>query len=87
MLNLQGGEFDDFSCWEDTMEVSSPSENNELEIYRNMIVAIDKEDDVLNWWQAHAARLPRLSSLACRMFATPATSAPSERSFSAAGRV
>lgn len=39
----------------------------------------------LLWWKLHSKMLPLLSTLARRILCTPATSAPSERVFSAAG--
>ena len=43
--------------------------------------------DVLNWWKSHKEMLPILSKLAQLYLSIPATSAQSERVFSAYGRV
>lgn len=77
-------------AWEDDDDeahstVSSVS--SELETYRNLSPPADAEFDLLGWWKLHAAQLPRLSRLAKRVLAIPATSAPSERNFSAAGQI
>jgi hypothetical protein len=39
----------------------------------------------LQWWKKYEMTLPTLSKLAKRLLCIPATSAPSERTFSAAG--
>jgi len=41
--------------------------------------------DPLAWWKAHEALYPHISSLAKKLLSIPATSAASERLFSAAG--
>ena len=41
----------------------------------------------LSWWKSNADRFPALASLAHKYLSVPATSAPSERVFSAAGNV
>jgi uncharacterized membrane protein YgcG len=44
-----------------------------------------EQTDILQWWQAHMSRFPRLSAMAADFCAAPATSVPSEEVFSAAG--
>jgi hypothetical protein len=39
----------------------------------------------LHWWRYNSSRFPRLAALARKLLAIQATSAPSERLFSAAG--
>lgn len=41
--------------------------------------------DILNWWKIHQTKYPLLAQLAKFIHSIPATSAPSERLFSAAG--
>jgi zinc finger BED domain-containing protein 1 (E3 SUMO-protein ligase ZBED1) len=43
--------------------------------------------DPLKWWQQHRKHLPLLSEVARKVLCIPATSAPSERLFSAAGLI
>ena len=44
-----------------------------------------KGTEILNWWKAHSGNLPGLSKLARKYLAPPASSATSERLFSASG--
>ena len=48
---------------------------------------INRKEDPLEWWRKHEAHLPRLSKLAKKYLAIPATSVPSERVFSKAGEL
>jgi hypothetical protein len=41
--------------------------------------------DILSWWKEQSKTFPRLRTLARQLFAIPASSAASERSFSVAG--
>jgi hypothetical protein len=69
----------------------------EIQIYDNLSALAlsphptDKEDfvvpDPLLWWKERESQFPQLSRLARRFLATPASSAPSERTFSASGRI
>ena len=51
------------------------------------VLQIGEKDDPLAWWKTNSTRFPVLSKLARMWLAIPATSAPSERIFSLAGRV
>jgi hypothetical protein len=42
--------------------------------------------DILNWWREHQEKFPKLAKLARKIFSVPASSAASERAFSAAGQ-
>ncbi|KAK0147408.1 Zinc finger BED domain-containing protein 1 [Merluccius polli] len=48
---------------------------------------IDGEQDPLAWWRVHNVNFPWLSKLARKYLCIPATSAPSERLFSASGNI
>lgn len=82
-----------FSEWEDAENDSEYSENvpkykKELEEYKQKYFEFDvKEDNVLTFWKNQMFNFPYLSILAKQIFAIPASSASSERSFSTAGRV
>lgn len=82
-----------FSEWEDAENDSEHSENvprykKELEEYKQKYFEFDiKEDNVLTFWKNQMFNFPYLSMLAKQIFAIPASSASSERSFSTAGRV
>ena len=56
---------------------------NELEDYLGEIVRVS---DPLQWWKINEGRFPRLGKLAQIYLAVPATSVPSERTFSVAGQ-
>ncbi|KAI7807507.1 putative zinc finger BED domain-containing protein 1-like [Triplophysa rosa] len=49
--------------------------------------SIGMDECPLEWWSAHAGAHVKLSSLACKYLATPATTVPCERLFSLAGTV
>jgi len=56
---------------------------DEVSCYLGIRVGADR--DILKWWKEQSSAFPKLSTLARQMFAIPASSAASERSFSAAG--
>ena len=72
-------------------QISSPSQSprdrlqEEMEKYIR-IQTIDGDDYPLMWWK-YACSFPLLSQLARKYLAIPASSSPSERLFSKAGRV
>jgi hypothetical protein len=57
----------------------------EIEIYVDMEKPAHSDLDVLEWWKTNEAKLPLLAAKARRWLCVPATSASSERMFSAAG--
>lgn len=79
------------AAWEDDemdiQENSAPTAAMELETYKNFPVPAEIEFDLLEWWKTQSGQFPRLSILAKRVFCIPASSASSERNFSAAGLV
>lgn len=82
-----------FSEWEDAENDSEhfknvPRYKKELEEYKQKYFEFDaKGDNVLTFWKNQMFNFPYLSMLANQIFAIPASSASSERSFSTAGRV
>ena len=70
--------------FEDDDETSSASDEVD-EVTAYLQTRSPPEVSILSWWKDEAGRLPKLSTLARQLLAIPATSAASERSFSAAG--
>ncbi len=77
---------------DDDDEINTPEwrATAELGLYHNEPHLPIKKDDSsfnnpLDWWRIKAQQFPLISKLALRLLAIPATSAPSERVFSAAG--
>ena len=68
-----------------------PPMRAEINLYSNMQLFKTPEDktrmDVLKWWQKHETNLPLLSHFAKQILCIPASSASSERTFSAAGNI
>jgi len=80
------------------MDLSDPSQADqgtqkspleiEMATYLALPRPVDKAKvDVLAWWRDHAKTLPLMSSIAKGLLAIPASSASSERCFSAAGNI
>ena len=65
-------------------DVSVPSDVDEVTAYLQAR-ADSTNRDVLLYWQQNSQTFPKLATLARQVFAIPASSAASERSFSAAG--
>ena len=61
---------------------TAASAADELNEYMREVVRVS---DPLSWWKINAFKFHRLSKLAQRFLAIPATSIPSERTFSVAG--
>lgn len=59
---------------------------NEMDAYYATSIDENISDfDLLNWWHSNSNKFPHLHSYATFVHSIPATSAPSERSFSTAG--
>ena len=48
---------------------------------------VSSGEHVLSWWKKNEKQLPLLAQIAKQVLCTPATSTPSERSFSKAGNL
>ena len=73
-------------CALDFLDFTSPekrgSDDDELKSY---LCEKTSSDNTLTWWKERESKYPRISHIAKRVLAIPATSVPSERIFSAAG--
>lgn len=58
--------------------------NFEISSYENENVQFHDNFDVLKWWDMHKNQYPLLYKTSCKILATPASSASSERTFSVA---
>ena len=65
---------------------SDEGEEDEIDLYMKSKVPKDKDLDVLQWWKDHKHEYPKLALLCAYYLAIPASSASSERKFSAAGQ-
>ena len=73
--------FEDFEDDDDT--AAAPVD--EVTQYLAMRIPRESTASLLHWWKATEAHLPKLAKVARRILAIPASSASSERAFSAAG--
>ena len=73
--------FEDFEDDDDTP--AAPVD--EVTQYLAMRIPRESTASLLHWWKATEAHLPKLARVARRILAIPASSASSERAFSAAG--
>ncbi|KAK0144041.1 Zinc finger BED domain-containing protein 1 [Merluccius polli] len=48
---------------------------------------VESDADPLDWWRCHQTNFPRIAKLARQYLCIPATSAPSERTFSTGGNI
>lgn len=62
-------------------------EEDEIERYIKAKLIFTKDDTVLSWWTKWSINYPQLSLLARSLLGVPASSATSERIFSASGRI
>lgn len=67
----------------DDDSVTAIAEEDELTTY--LQTKVSSADTILGWWKAQATKMPKLAALARHLLAIPASSAASERVFSAAG--
>lgn len=57
---------------------------HEIRLYENTNVEFHDDFNILQWWNSHKAEFPLLYKVSCKLLATPASSAASERIFSMA---
>lgn len=67
--------------------MTNPGQDDvDTEIHKYLLLP-PTTSDALDWWKINHTSFPRLSKLARIILSIPATSAPSERAFSAAGNL
>ena len=74
----------DFSQYYDSS--SDEEEDDEVDQYMKSKASKDKDLDILQWWSDHKNKYSTLAILSAYYLAISASSAPSERAFSAAGQ-
>ncbi|CAK9290298.1 unnamed protein product, partial [Gordionus sp. m RMFG-2023] len=78
------------NIWEDEVVTEESILPNDITKYLNLKISIEEEDilktDILLWWKRQERDLPKLSRLARKILAIPATRTSDERGFSTAGR-
>ena len=80
-------QFDDDLEYESTsLSESEFTAKNEFDEYIRMPLASDEKNSFV-FWRKYSDRFPRLSKLACRILALPASSASAERIFSRLKRI
>jgi hypothetical protein len=62
-------------------------DSDEIDRYINTKLPFTKDDTLLGWWNNHSLIFPQLALLAKSLLGVPASSATSERVFSASGRI
>lgn len=67
------------------LELPSPIDkiSNEISTYETIKTPFYDDFKILPWWDVHKNQLPLLFKVSCKILATPASSAASERTFSA----
>jgi len=66
---------------------SAPQPLLQSDFERYLNAAVETDIDTLSWWSSNAVNYPATTTLASQYLSVPATSAQSERQFSAAGRL
>ena len=75
----------DLGDYEDVDDDSVTLVVEEDELTSYLQTKVSSTDTMLGWWKTQASKLPKLAALARHLLAIPASSAASERVFSAAG--
>lgn len=83
-LRKKSRETTDFSRYYDSSE--EEEDEDEVDHYLKFKVSKDKDLNILEWWNDHKNEFPTLAILSAYYLAIPASSASSEREFSATGQ-
>jgi len=68
-------------------ENSDDDDLDEINRYINTKLLFSKDDTLLGWWNKHSLVFPQFSLLVQSLLGVPASSAASERIFSASGQI
>lgn len=88
-MSAQKNQSKPWSDWSHHMNEQKNPVTSELDRYlRDDLFPCDDDDfDILHWWKMHSSKYPTLARMACDVLAVPASTVPSQFTFSTSGRI